>query len=75
MKLKTLEDFRGYYSKDKNKEWYWAENSLLDKLKHEAIKWVKMFEQDRNLIRGFKSRSGQEIVLMSFFNITEADLK
>ncbi len=76
MKLKTLKDLIEFIYKDKLKE---LEDDVCfidtHTLKAEAIKWVKDFEKNRNLIRGLNSRSGIEIVFMDFFNITEEDLE
>ncbi len=67
MKLKTLKDLTN------NSRDSFDCNAYL--IKAEAIKWVKDFEKNRNLIRGLNSRSGIEIVFMDFFNITEEDLE
>jgi len=73
MKLKTLKDFRR--PKDEESpyvgEWAMGVNEGCDKLKAEAIKWVKF---------GFhKNKEGKWVkwkeMFKEFFNITEEDLK
>ena len=59
-KLKTLKDISIKYLDIEHTKW---------KIKQEAIKWVKSFEND------YYERIEVKPVFMDFFNITEEDLE
>jgi len=77
MKLKTLKEMEGFYpsiihgqafaQSDKNEEGTTGNFILRNRLKQEAIKWVKYFRMVRS--------KAQQHAFMNFFNITEEDLK
>ena len=69
-KLKTLKDIDNDKTYDKG-------NGIVsvERLKQEAIKWVKGLKSIKKSIMSQDYRDGKIDVLISFFNISDEDLK
>jgi len=63
--LKTLKDFPKYQD----------EVDFSEKLRQEAIKWIKAIHEDEEMIEEFDYGTSLDYWIKHFFNITEEDLK
>jgi hypothetical protein len=81
MELKTLKDIEGEvgFECSCGKKWKSKDNAIFPKtLKQEAIKWVKIYQEKRNLTNQIHEKTfyyGKIEGIRNFFNLTDEDLK